>query len=544
MTPELDPVPTTADHTAPESWFLRRVPLGGAPISVALQEDPSLHGWLADRPAHADAWRARVGEVQARSRSVDWLSPLLPAIAATGLAAERLARAASGGVVVTTGQQPGLFGGPGYTWSKALSALAMADALEEATGVPVAPIFWAATDDADWAEAAVTQLATARGLETLTLQGPATDGVAMADVVLGPVGPLLDALRAASGSAAADSVLRIVEQAYVPHATIGEAYVQLLRALLEPLGIAVLDASHPALRTAADPCIRRALQHAPAVHEALATRTRAIAAAGYAPQVDVVDALSLVFRTQPGSTGHARDRARTRVPIAEASRVLREADVGTLGANVLLRPVIERALLPTVAYHAGPGEYAYFAQVAPVAEALGLEVPLAIPRWSGEIIDRRAESMRERLGLDSSLLRDPHAAESRVARDAVDVNVQDAIERLRLAIETQALAVRDAIADAAGDASAVVAPHVVAGLSRDLTQRLDRFERRVVAGVKRRETTLLRDVAFVRAALRPEGHSPERRLNLLPMLARFGSAIFDAMRQDARAYAERLVQGR
>jgi len=77
-----------------------------------------------------------------------------------------------------------------------------------------------------------------------------------------------------------------------------------------------------------------------------------------------------------------------------------------------------------------------------------------------------------------------------------------------------------------------------------LTQRLDRFERRVVAGVKRRETTLLRDVAFVRAALRPEGHSPERRLNLLPMLARFGSAIFDAMRQDARAYAERLVQGR
>ncbi len=47
----------------------------------------------------------------------------------------RLERVAAGrGVVVTTGQQPGLFGGPIYTWSKALSALTLADEIEAATG--------------------------------------------------------------------------------------------------------------------------------------------------------------------------------------------------------------------------------------------------------------------------------------------------------------------------------------------------------------------------------------------------------------------------
>ena len=60
---------------------------------------------------------------------------------------------------MTTGQQPGLFGGPIYTWSKALSALALANGLEQATGVPVAPVFWAATYDADFAEASVTHVA-------------------------------------------------------------------------------------------------------------------------------------------------------------------------------------------------------------------------------------------------------------------------------------------------------------------------------------------------------------------------------------------------
>lgn len=538
--PELDVVTSAADSATADEWMLRRVPLGGTALSRALQENPCLHDWLETRPRSADEWRARVHAVHQAAQASDWLTPLAPAIAATGLAAERLGRAAAHGVVLTTGQQPGLFGGPAYTWSKALSALAMADALEAASGIPVAPIFWAATDDADWLEAAATSFATARGLESVSLEGPVTDGIAMADVLLGPMDAALQALRAASGSAAHASVLRIIEQAYVPHATVGAAYVQLLRAMLEPLGIAVIDAAHPALRVAADPLLRRALHRAQSVRDALSARTQAIRDAGFAAQVDVMDELSLVFRTQSGPSGRERDRVRTRVPLSDTARVEREADVGSLGSNVLLRPVIERALLPTVAYLAGPGEYAYFAQVQPVAQALGLAVPLPVPRWSGEVIDMRAEARRAELGLDADGLFDPHAAETRVAQAAVDADVQDSIERLRLAIETQVRALGDAILHADN----VVAPEVATGLATALSHKLDRFERRVVAGVKRREGALLRDVAFVRAALRPSGQSPERKLNLVPMLARFGPTIFDAMRRDARAYADQLVQGR
>lgn len=536
---DLELVSPALDQIAPDAWTLHRVPLGGSALSRALQADPSLHGWLAPRPSAAAAWRERLEQVRSSVHGIDWLTPLAPAIAATGLAAERLGRAAANGVVITTGQQPGLLGGPAYTFSKALSALSMADALEAATGIPVAPVFWAATDDADWAEAATVEFATSRGLEAITLEGPPTDGVAMADVTLGAMDAALRALRAASGSAAHESILRMVEHAYVPHATIGAAYVQMLRALLEPLGICVIDAAHPALRAAADPMLRKALHHAASVHDALSARTRAIVDAGFSPQVDVVDGLSLVFRTQSAPSGRERERVRARVPLNETARVLREADEGSLGSNVLLRPVIERGLLPTVAYLAGPGEYAYFAQVAPIADALGMQVPLVVPRWSGEVVDRRAELLRDELGLDAASLLDPHAAETRVARSAIDDDVQDAVERLRVAIETQVRAVRDAVSQA----DDVVASDVVAGLARDLGHRLERFERRVVSGVKRREVELMRKVAFVRASLRPGGASPERRLSLIPMLARFGLSIFDAMREDARAYAEKLVQG-
>ena len=514
---------------------VRDLPLGGSALSLALQRQTTSESWLLHRPADMAAWRSHATAVQTSLRGHDWLTSLAPAFAATGAAAERLARASAGGVVVTTGQQPGLFGGPMYTWSKALSALAFADELEAALGIPVAPVFWAATDDADWHEAAVTHVVGHNGLETLTLSGPATDGVAMADVMLGDLRDLLDRLRDASGSAAHQEVLELVEAAYVPHATIGASYVQLLRGLLEPIGIAVLDASHPALRNAADPLLRRALSHAHAIDDGLRVRIESIRRAGFEPQVEAVSGLSLVFRT----TQHASGRRRERVPIVEAARVAREAEQGTLGANVLLRPVLERALLPTVGYHAGPGEFAYFSQVAPIADALGVASPLPLPRWSGMILEPRIDRILTRLGLDEEMLADPYAAEGQLARASMDDGISDSLERLRVAFETQTRALAASITAADG----LVPATVTDGLRRDISQRIDRVDRRIVAALKRREQSLMRDIALVRAGRRPHGKSPERVLTLLPMLARYGPELLSIMRTRAAEHARRLITG-
>ena len=50
-----------------------------------------------------------------------------------------------------------------------------------------------------------------------------------------------------------EEMLDALRAAYAPDATVGRAYVTFLRAVLEPMGIAVLDAWHPATRAAAAP---------------------------------------------------------------------------------------------------------------------------------------------------------------------------------------------------------------------------------------------------------------------------------------------------
>ncbi|HSJ64043.1 MAG TPA: bacillithiol biosynthesis BshC [Gemmatimonadaceae bacterium] len=503
--------------------------IGGAPMVRDGRIAAAAAAWYLPRPRVPDEWRAHVEGVRA-SAQPGWAEALAPAIRAGGAAAERLARVAGRrGVVITTGQQPGLFGGPLYTWWKALSALAVADAVEAAAGVPAAPVFWAATDDADFAEASETFVAVPGGLERLALPRVGADGTPLADVPLGAVRGLVRRLAAAAGSGVYPQALELAAQAYGDGQTIGSAYVALLRGLLEPLGIAVLDAAHPAVRAAGSPVLARALRESAALERSLLQRERDLRSAGFRAQVPLVRGRSLVFSS--------RDGRRERIPIAAAAEAAGVPDQ-TRGPNVLLRPVMERAILPTAAYVAGPGELAYFAQVSAVADALDVARPLAVPRWSGTVLEPHVQRLLDRHALDIEGLVPAGAAEGAVARQAIAPEVREAMGRLRGATGS-ALETLSRALEASG--APAVPPAVLSGAGRDVERRVARLERRIIAAAKREQTDAMRDVATLRAALLPEGKPQERVLNLLPLLARHGPRLLDRVRAAADRHARGLT---
>lgn len=500
-------------------------PLGGSPLSRLVQQHGAPTTWVAAPPATAAEWRARA---ERRRGEHDWagrLAALAPAMQASGLAADRLARVIrGGGVVVTTGQQPGLFGGPVYTWSKAVSALALADQLERATGIPTAAVYWAATDDADFAEASSTVVPRPGGVQVLRATDAPPSGTPMSLAPLGDMHSLLRALREASGSAADPRALEAAARSYGGSGgTVGSAFVQLLRALLEPLGMPVLDASHPAVLEASAPLLALACQRAPEVERQLAQRSAEISAAGYRPQVEQVPGLSLVFARE--------GTVKRRLPVAEAAQA---AAGSILTPNVLLRPVVEHAILPTVAYAAGPGELAYFAQVSAVARALGTDAPVAVPRWSCTLVEPAVDAMLHAYGATVSDLAAPDALETRVARAALSDASASALEHVRSAL-------RGLPAALAAEATPMGLDAAVQGAVQGLRHRMDRLERRLVAGVKRRESTRMRDVGTLRGALFPLGGRQERAMNLLPLLARHGLAVLADMRAAAQEHARTTV---
>jgi uncharacterized protein YllA (UPF0747 family) len=504
-------------------------PLSGNPLAVANLAGSAPEGWYETLPRDANSWRERLRSVRAEF-SDDWLAKLAPAFSATGRAKERLEAAANGkGVVVTTGQQPGLFGGPVYTLSKALSALAFADSLQELTDIPVSPVFWAATDDTDFREASSTIVSVPGGAQLLRFDHPAPLGVPMAAMPLGDVSAQLEALKRAAGSAIDSTPIELLQRFYTADATVGGAYVAFLRELFAPLGIAVIDASHPATRAAAAPVLVRALERATEIADRVSKRNHEIEASGYTPQVQDVPGLSLVFSASSGS--------RKRIPIKATAK---HASAQDLGPNVLLRPVIERAILPTATYIGGPAEIAYFAQVGPIAEVLGVARPAILPRWSCTIIEPHVEEILEKLYLLPEDFRDPHEVEARVARARLPKAVLEEMNATRAALNERL----DALSEAVAEERAPVSAAVTGGLRANLLRRLDRFERRLIAAAKRAHSDIMYEIATARGSLYPLGKPQERSVNFVPLLARYGATLRQDMLGEAREHARRLTGGR
>ena len=338
--------------------------------------------------------------------------------------------------------------------------------------------------------------------------------------------PQLEALARSAGSAVDRTPIELLERFYTPDATIGSSYVEFLRALFAPLGIAVIDASHAATRAAAKPVLRGALEKAGEIATAVAQRNREIEAAGFASQVQDVSGLSLVFSAASGG--------RKRVPIKAAGKHTGSDD---LGPNVLLRPIVERAILPTATYIGGPAEIAYFAQILPIADALGVARPSIVPQWSCVIIEPHVEKILEKLQLLPEDLRDPHEAEARVARSRLPKRVLEELSSTRAVLDERLNALTDSIVEE----GAPIGPAVTGGLRANLMRRLDRFERRLISAAKKLHADTMQEIGTARGSLYPLGKPQERSLNFVPLLARYGPGLRDEMLARAGDHARQLL---
>jgi uncharacterized protein YllA (UPF0747 family) len=272
--------------------------------------------------------------------------------------------------------------------------------------------------------------------------------------------------------------------------------------------------------------LEKALAHGRDLEDALKRRSEVLKDAGHRAQVAHVAGRTLVFSN--GSDGRHRVRVREAGTLAESN----SAD---LSPNVLLRPVMERAILPTVAYVGGPAEIAYFAQVSAVADGLGAKRPLVVPRWSGVIVEPHVRKVLDRIGADVDDFADPHAVETRVAREQLPAGVVKALEkaRARVAAALDELEKEDTPAN-------VLPSAVLEGARRQLLHKLDRLERRYVAATKRKGSELLTEVATARGALYPNGQPQERALNAIPLLAKYGDGVLSGILEKAREHAASL----
>jgi bacillithiol biosynthesis cysteine-adding enzyme BshC len=421
-------------------------------------------------------------------------------------------------VAVITGQQVGFLLGPAYTIFKALTAVRLAEQLNE-QGIPAVPIFWLATEDHDLAEVdhawVFNQEATPA---KISLAGSIVNGGPVGDVVLNEI-PLAE-LRAALGDLPfADDVMKAVTAAYKNGATLGGAFRQLLEQTLKGLGLLFLDPLAPAIREVAASFLSEAVQRVPELLAALRTRNAEIAKAGYHTQVHIDDDSSLFFLLKNGRRWPVRwkdGRFITRDGSYSAADM--GAMAGQLSPNALLRPVMQDYLLPTAAYVGGPAEIAYFAQGAALYEKLLGRMPVIYPRNSFTLLDARASKLLTRYGLRVTDLLDHHenvkgVLAAKLVPPALSEQIKNAQTSASQALSQLqgSLLHFDPTLEAASRKS-----------TAKITYQFAKLERKIARETMRRDEHATKDAQYLVNLIYPQKHLQERFFSILPFLAKHG----------------------
>jgi bacillithiol biosynthesis cysteine-adding enzyme BshC len=438
-----------------------------------------------------------------------------------------------GALAVTSGQQPGLFTGPLYTVHKALSTAALAQVLQRQWGRTVVPIFWIAGDDHDFAEASETSWLTADGALTSASLPPRPPEAPLTPMYRQPLGEAVAAALDALGSSLPasefrDETLAWLARHYRPEATVAAAFAGAMAELLAPAGIVCFDGSHPAAKRVAAPLILRALERAAEIDDDLERQSEALGDSARTSGVVLGDGAALVMleggqgrdRLVAADGGFVTRRAKERFDLAALRRIA-ENEPTRLSPNVLLRPVIESALLPTVAYLGGPAELRYLTLTPPIYRRLGVEPQRPLPRWSGVLVEPRVDRILEKFGIElEELLAPAGALESRLVRSQLPPEATAALESIRSAVEVGYEALERSAAEID---PTLVRP--VQGVRHQALSGAQDIERKLVHHLKRRQETELSQIARARTAVYPRGKPQERVLTAAPFLARYGPAL-------------------
>lgn len=498
----------------------------------------SLAPFFAGDPHDAGAWRQSVERAQRHPRQRSAVADLLaaqltrrsaPAPAHAAVETLRDPRT----VAVVTGQQAGLFGGPLYTLLKALTAVQLARRVSADHTVPAVAIFWIDSEDHDWEEVASTTLLDAEAQpRALTADPPAGAGeLPVARLVLDDrITETLAQVRAVlPPTEFTEELLAELAKAYAPGRTMSEAFGRWLETWLGPLGLIVFDCADPAAKPLAAPVFAHELAHPGRTTALAAGAGEALEAAGYHAQVDAHRDAAALFHLDPER--HAIRITAPGFTLGErgvsAADLLAEArgHPERFSPNVLLRPLVQDTLFPTVAYVGGPSELAYLGQLRGVYEHFGIPMPLVVPRSTATLLDSAAARFLQRYGLPLDAMQaQDESVLNRLLEAQLPPGVEAAFQDAHDCVGLKMQALIDAL-PALDPTLEGAARSTLGKIEHDLRT----LHNKIIHAAKRRDETLRRQFVRTRSLTFPHGHLQERTLGFLHFLNRYGPALIDVL---------------
>lgn len=438
-------------------------------------------------------------------------------------------------VVVVGGQQAGLFTGPLYTVHKIISIIKFAKQQEEKLNVPVIPLFWIAGEDHDYDEINHIYTISNNDLNKRKIQQEEWIKRSISDIELDKEllelwikQVLNDLIETEHTKSLVTKILHQAEKSV----TFVDFFARIVFELFRDEGIVLLDSANEQLRQLESEWFEKLIKQQAQITQAVYNTAQQIHQSGYSVQVDVErndgnlfyhdeqNERILLVRENSNWIGKNNEVLFT----TEELLAIAKNEPHRLSNNVITRPLMQEAMLPTLAFIAGDGEISYWALLKDAFKEFDekFTMPPVIPRLSITLINERIDKLLNERSLDE------------------DYIVNNGCKMLKLNwLSTQKnppvnLIFEEAKANVAEihkplqELAQSIGPDLLGEAERNLRnilEELSYLEHKTLQHIKRKYSFELDQFQEINLALRPKNSLQERVLNVFSFLNECGESF-------------------
>jgi len=511
--------------------------------SLYLKQEAPVTSFFHYDLSHASAYEKRAGELAGRTfyrhelaNCIESYMKKFSTSAAVDASIEKLRR--NNSLVVIGGQQAGLLTGPLYTIHKIISIIKLAEEQEKMLNQPVVPVFWIAGEDHDFLEVNHVYIEKKYEMEKVGYPERVIEKRMVSDIHFDRdqmkkwVRNIFTELGETDQS---KGLLNMLDEAADRTESITDFFSYIIHELFSKYGLLLIDSANPALRRLEAPFFEKLITHAEPLTQSVLSAQDKVRAHDFSHAIDLSPSAAnlflyeqnervllewnskdLVFIGKNGDIRYTKEELLQR--LAEHPEVFSN--------NVVTRPLMQEWLFPTLAFIAGPGEIAYWAELKEAFELLNMNMPPIVPRLNMTLLERNVARDLSELGLS---IEDVLIGGVAKARDAFWESVKDHhFHDLVSSVSNMLTSNYEEIRKRAEQLDRGLLPIVEKNKEFHL-QQLEFLQRKSDESLKVKHHTVLNKFARIECSLRPNGGPQERTWNIFYFLNEYGYSFIDQL---------------
>ncbi len=441
-------------------------------------------------------------------------------------------------LVVIGGQQAGILTGPLYSIHKVISIIKLAEQKEKQLGIPVVPVFWIAGEDHDFQEVNHVFVPVNQKADKWTYPERVVKKKMVSDIQLNQEVCLTwmqNLIENFGETEHTNKLLEFAKEQVSISSTFVDFFANIIMELFKDYGLLIVDSGNREFRQLQKEFFKSQIFQHEAITDKLLEQQRKIEKSGFPITIEASEENANLFyydqnmgerilleydRGNDRFVGKSGSLAFTREHLV----LLAEENPAYLSNNVVTRPLMQEWLFPTIAFIAGPGEIAYWAELKLVFEHFDIKMPPIVPRLNITILDRSVETDVAELHLN---LADVLSGGTEKGRHQFLESIKDKeVESLFSMTKDQLVKQYRQLEAKTLELDRGLLPLLKKNESY-LIKEIEFLEKKLDESVRLKHDNIIKKYARVDLALRPDGFPQERVWNIFYYLNQYGLNIIN-----------------